>query len=126
MEYSFRYGGKTISLPKYSFNIANKLEEQEEINSGNRKFRDKCRTMYDLIKSMIGSEKTLDLLGEFEKGDVDPNEINIIYLLIVRAYSKPLESFNNDEFSDKLREADVDKIVRLIEAVEKANSLKLN
>ena len=49
MTYSIIINNETVNLPDYTFSIADKIEEQERINSGNGKFRDKCRGMYDLI-----------------------------------------------------------------------------
>lgn len=125
MEYSFNYGGEVVVLPQYSFNIATKLETQEEINMSNKRFKEKCRCMYETISSILGSEKTKQLIGEFNDTECDPNELNVVYLLITRAYAEPVESFNNDELSNKLSSFDIDKVIKLIETAEKASKVKL-
>lgn len=122
-DYRIEYGGNEYELPKYSFLISEKLEKQEEINKGVSNFKSKCKQMYNLIADILGADVTKDIIGEFSS--TDPNEINILYLKIVKAYSKPIEDFNEDTISNSLDNLTVDKIIELTKAVEKANSLNI-
>ena len=38
MDYSMTVNGMVIELPKYTFDIADKIERQEVVNSGTSKF----------------------------------------------------------------------------------------
>lgn len=121
--YELSYGGECVQLPAYNFKIAEKLEKQEAMNLGSSKFRDKCKSMYDIEKELLGDDFVDTMIGKFE--DADPNEINIVYMMIVRAYSNPLDEFNNSNLSDKLDSTKIDKMVELINALDKANNLKI-
>lgn len=103
MRYFVTINNETTDLPDYTFSIADKIEEQERLNAGNGKFRDKCRGMYDLICSLVGKDKVESQIGKFP--ECDPNMVNIIYLDIIKAYNKPLNDYNIDENQTKFSEA---------------------
>ena len=124
MTYTANFEGNIIELPDYTFNIADKLERQESVNSGNSKLKDKCKSMYDLITDLIGAELITTLLGKFNESD--PNRINILYLSIINAYNKPLQDFSESSVDDKINKEQIDKIVSLVSALEKAQNIKVN
>ena len=124
MTYTANFEGNIIELPDYTFNIADKLERQESVNSGNGKLKDKCKSMYDLITDLIGTELTTTLLRKFNESD--PNRINILYLSIINAYNKPLQDFSESSVDDKINMEQIDKIVSLVSALEKAQNIKVN
>ena len=124
MTYTANFEGNIIELPDYTFNIADKLERQESVNSGNSKLKDKCKSMYDLIIDLIGTELITTLLGKFNESD--PNRINILYLSIINAYNKPLQDFSESSVDDKINMEQIDKIVSLVSALEKAQNIKVN
>ena len=124
MTYTANFEGNIIELPDYTFNIADKLERQESVNSGNSKLKDKCKSMYDLITDLIGTELITTLLGKFNESD--PNRINILYLSIINAYNKPLQDFSESSVDDKINMEQIDKIVTLVSALEKAQNIKVN
>lgn len=122
MEYSINYLGDTYYLPAYTFSIADKIEKQEQLNTGNSRFRDKCKGMYDLICELIGDD-IKSVIGDFQS--TDPNVLNIIYLSIVRAYNKPVSDFNQEEASIALNNEQLDKIMQVLSAMDKAKNLKV-
>lgn len=124
MQYNINYNDTVVTLPKYSLKIAEMLEQQDKINSSPIKFREKCKTMFTTLENIIGNEKISELLGKFE--ECDPNDINLLYLSVVKAYSEPLNSYNTDSVYNSLNDMQVDKLTRLMEALEKANKLHLN
>ena len=124
MTYTANFEGNIIELPDYTFNIADKLERQESVNSGNSKLKDKCKSMYDLITDLIGTELITTLLGKYNESD--PNRINILYLSIINAYNKPLQDFSESSVDDKINKEQIDKIVSLVSALEKAQNIKVN
>ena len=124
MQYNINYNDTVVTLPKYSLKIAEMLEQQDKINSSPIKFREKCKTMFTTLENIIGNEKISELLGKFE--ECDPNDINLLYLSTVKAYGEPLNSYNTDSVYNSLNDMQVDKLTRLMEALEKANKLHLN
>ena len=124
MQYNINYNETVVTLPKYSLKIAEMLEQQDKINSSPIKFREKCKTMFTTLENIIGNEKISELLGKFE--ECDPNDINLLYLSVIKAYGEPLNSYNTDSVYNSLNDMQVDKLTRLMEALEKANKLHLN
>ena len=124
MQYNINYNDTVVTLPKYSLKIAEMLEQQDKINSSPIKFREKCKTMFTTLENIIGNEKISELLGKFE--ECDPNDINLLYLSVIKAYGEPLNSYNTDSVYNSLNDMQVDKLTRLMDALEKANKLHLN
>ena len=124
MQYNINYNDTVVTLPKYSLKIAEMLEQQDKINSSPIKFREKCKTMFTTLENIIGNEKISELLGKFE--ECDPNDINLLYLSTVKAYGEPLNSYNTDSVYNSLNDMQVDKLTRLMDALEKAQKLHLN
>ena len=123
MTYTMNYNNQLVEVPSYNFSIAEIIEKQEMINGSRSKFKDKCKSMYDTISDIIGMDNTMDTLGKF--ADADPNRINIVYLSIVNAYNEPLNKFSEEHTFEKLDTQQIDKIVNLINALEKANNLRV-
>lgn len=121
-EYTVNFNEEEVKLPKYTFDIANKIEKQEVTNSGNSKFQDKCRSMHSLLESLLGKEKISELLGSFK--DSDPNDINILYLSIVQAYSDPVEQFNMESTQRTIDNANLDSLKDFLTVFEKASKVK--
>ena len=124
MQYNINYNDTVVTLPKYSLKIAEMLEQQDKINSSPIKFREKCKTMFTTLENIIGKNDISELLGKFE--ECDPNEINLLYLSTVKAYSEPLKSYNTDSVYNSLNDMQIDKLTRLMDALEKADKLHLN
>ena len=124
MQYNINYNDTVVTLPKYSLKIAEMLEQQDKINSSPIKFREKCKTMFTTLENIIGNEKISELLGKFE--ECDPNDINLLYLSVVKAYGEPLNSYNTDSVYNSLNDMQVDKLTRLMDVLEKAQKLHLN
>ena len=79
--------------------------------------------MYDLLSKLLGEDAITNLVGKFTESD--PNTINIFYLMVVRAYGKPLEEYNEENATIDLDKYQVDKIVNLVEALDKASKIKV-
>ena len=114
--------GMVIELPKYTFDIAEKIERQEIVNSGTSKFKDKCKSMYTTICSIIGEDKVSDAIGAFN--ETDPNLINIMYLELIKAYNKPIEEFNQNKLTDSLQNSGVEDITKLLNSLQNIDKLK--
>ena len=112
MDYSMTVTGMVIELPKYTFDIAEKIERQEVVNSGTSKFKDKCKSMYATICSIIGEDKVADAIGTFN--ETDPNLINIMYLLLIKAYNYSIEEFNQNMLTYSLQNTSVMDITKFL------------
>ena len=122
MDYSMTVNGMVIELPKYTFDIAEKIERQEVVNSGTSKFKDKCKSMYTTICSIIGEDKVADAIGAFN--ETDPNLINIMYLELIKAYNKPIEEFNQNNLTDSLQNSGIEDITKLLNSLQNIDKLK--
>lgn len=125
MDYQVEFNGDVYTLPKYNLKIAEQLEKQEAFNSKTELgFKEKCRKMYELVCDLLGQENCEKALGKFN--NVDPNELNILYLSIVQVYNKPLTSFNQATALDDIDLSQYDKLIDFINAMDKAKNLAVN
>lgn len=124
MSYSIIFNGTDINLPNYNFNIAGKIEEVEISNSSNtKKFRDKCKKMYEFETELIGKDKLTEVIGKFD--DCDPNDINILYLSIVACYNQPLAEYNSEKATSKLNTPEIEKLSEVLKSLEGLASLNI-
>ena len=122
MEYNINRNGESYELPKYTMKIAEKLEKAELLNNkASENFKNKCKSMYDFCAELLGKEIVSTLIGKFEESD--PNEINILYLDIIKTYNKPLEDYQQAEASDKLNSMEFDKMTELLKAVAQSEKV---
>lgn len=125
MDYQVEFNGDVFTLPKYNLKIAEQLEKQELYNAKPELgFKEKCRKMYELVCSLLGQENCEKALGKFN--NVDPNELNILYLSIIQTYNKPLNNFNQSTALSDIDLSSYDKLIELINAMDKAQNLTVN
>ena len=114
--YSIVFNGTEVNLPKYSFTIANKIEEIEiSNNNSSKKFKDKCNLMYKFESELIGKQQLSELIGDFN--DCDPNDINLLYLSIVESYQKPIADYNSEATESKMNDANLSKLLEVLNVV---------
>ena len=123
MNYQINVNGSTYALPTYNIKIMQMLDEQEiKNNDASVHILDKLKSLYNTCESLIPNLSAI--IGSFDS--LDPNELNLVYLNIIQAYSEPVNSHNNDEAKTKIQDAlssieGADKMVELIEKLEKLN-----
>lgn len=123
MNYQINVNGSTYALPAYNIKIMQMLDEQEKKNNdASVDILDKLKSLYNTCESLIPNLSAI--IGSFDS--LDPNELNLVYLNIIQAYSEPVNSHNNDEAKTKIQDAlssieGADKMVELIEKLEKLN-----
>ena len=123
MNYQINVNGSTYALPTYNIKIMQMLDEQEKKNNDDSlDILDKLKSLYNTCESLIPNLSAI--IGSFDS--LDPNELNLVYLNIIQAYSEPVNSHNNDEAKTKIQDAlssieGADKMVELIEKLEKLN-----
>ena len=123
MNYQINVNGSTYALPTYNIKIMQMLDEQEKKNNdASVDILDKLKSLYNTCESLIPNLSAI--IGSFDS--LDPNELNLVYLNIIQAYSEPVNSHNNYEAKNKIQDAlssieGADKMVELIEKLEKLN-----
>ena len=123
MNYQINVNGSTYALPTYNIKIMQMLDEQEKKNNDTSlDILDKLKSLYNTCESLIPNLSAI--IGSFDS--LDPNELNLVYLNIIQAYSKPVNSHNNDEAKTKIQDAlssieGADKMIELMEKLEKLN-----
>ena len=123
MNYQINVNGSTYALPTYNIKIMQMLDEQERKNNdANVDILDKLKSLYNTCESLIPNLSAI--IGSFDS--LDPNELNLVYLNIIQAYSAPVNSHNNDEAKNKIQDAlssieGADKMIELMEKLEKLN-----
>ena len=115
--YSVNFDNKKVELPKYSIELALKIEELDNFEGS---IADGLKRMYDFISEVIGLEKTEELLGEFTSSD--PNLINILFLQIVNEYNKPLQDYTIKRSTQVLDNPKVKQSLDAITKVVEANN----
>ena len=123
MNYQINVNESTYALPTYNIKIMQMLDEHEKKNNdASVDILDKLKSLYNTCESLIPNLSAI--IGSFDS--LDPNELNLVYLNIIQAYSEPVNSHNNDEAKTKIQDAlssieGADKMVELIEKLEKLN-----
>ena len=129
MDYIFEYNNEEIQLPSYNLDVVDKLEKADKINmSENRTLREKTKVLFELESDLIGEEKTKELVG----GDLkscDPNIVQILFILIIRAYDKPIDDINAEQTQGTFEQLEQMKEVaeqmnKVPDTVGKVNRLK--
>lgn len=123
MNYQINVNGSTYALPTYNIKIMQMLDEQEKKNNdASVDILDKLKSLYNTCESLIPNLSAI--IGSFDS--LDPNELNLVYLNIIQAYSAPVNSHNKDEAKTKIQDAlssieGADKMIELMEKLEKLN-----
>lgn len=129
MNYVLEYNNEEVKLPPYSFDIEDKLIMADKINmSENKTSREKGKHLFELECELIGEEKTKEWVG----GDIkscDPNIIQVLFILILRVYDKPIEDVNADKEQAMLNQLGeiseyADKMSKMPEVVDKVKGAK--
>lgn len=121
MDYIVEFYGNEIELPKYSLEITDKVEKVESTIARLSTVREQIKTVYKFLEDLLGKETVKTLLGSF--ASCDPNDINILYLKIVKCYNKPIENFQTESIKSDIDETGVNELIPLLEALKQANVL---
>ncbi len=112
--YKVTFEHKDIELPTYSISIAKSIAQLDEVEGD---IETKLRALYDFIASLIGEDKTKEVLKSFQ--EADPNMINILFLSIVNEYNKPLTDFKMEQSFKPLDALDKPQVKTSLDAIEK-------
>lgn len=88
--YKITFEGQNIDLPNYTLEISRKIESLNKVDE-EESIEVKLQAMYSFIDDILGTEKTVKVLGEYEK--CDPNLINILFLSIIDEYDRPRKEY---------------------------------
>lgn len=129
MNYILEFNNEEVNLPTYSFDILEKMEKADKVfMSENKTQREKLEYLYKLECELIGDDKLKDLVG----GDIkscDPNAIQVIFILIIRAYDKPIDDVNAQETEGTMEQLGqvaefAEQMNKVPETVGKVNRMK--
>lgn len=129
MNYILEFNNEEVNLPTYSFDILEKMEKADKVfMSENKTQREKLEYLYKLECELIGDDKLKDLVG----GDIkscDPNAIQVIFILIIRAYDKPIDDVNAQETEGTMEQLEqvaefAEQMNKVPETVGKVNRMK--
>lgn len=122
MVYTIIENGKSYDLPNYNLKISAKMEAVENFKTTAASASDKIRKMYDFITEIVGKENTVEMIGKVD--EADPNDINIAYLDIVRAYNKPLVDYEKARQAEQLDGEAFEKLQKLLGNASVLQALK--
>ena len=88
--YKITFEGQSIDLPNYTLEISRKIESLNKVDE-EESIEVKLQAMYSFIDDILGTEKTVKVLGEYE--ECDPNLINILFLSIIDEYDRPRKEY---------------------------------
>lgn len=129
MNYILEFNNEEVNLPTYSFDILEKMEKADKVfMSENKTQREKLEYLYKLECELIGDDKLKDLVG----GDIkscDPNAIQVLFILIIRAYDKPIDDVNAQETEGTMEQLEqvaefAEQMNKVPETVGKVNRMK--
>lgn len=129
MNYILEFNNEEVNLPTYSFDILEKMEKADKVfMSENKTQREKLEYLYKLECELIGEDKLKDLVG----GDIkscDPNAIQVLFILIIRAYDKPIDDVNAQETEGTMEQLEqvaefAEQMNKVPETVGKVNRMK--
>lgn len=104
MKYVVEFKDKEIVLPQYTIDIVDKIEKADKINmSDNRPYKEKVKALLDLEYELVGKDIVDELVGG-ELNSCDPNDVQILFILIIRAYDKPIDDINAERDDDVLEQ----------------------
>jgi hypothetical protein len=121
MNYTVEMNGNVIELPKYTISVMEKIEQVENKTNSSASTKTKLQGLYEFSCNLVGKEKVEEVIGKFE--EADPNDINILYLSIVREYNKPLNDFEMDKGMEQIKELNNSEITKLGDTVSKFENL---
>lgn len=126
MKYEVEVAGGFIELPRYSFDIDEKLSELSALPD-QLSYRDKIGMLYDFEAALFESAGVdiEDILGA--PAEADPNEVHITFLRIADAYLLPGRLYEAEKLSKSPEIAavrELGEIVKQAEALQKAATVK--
>ena len=121
MNYTIEINNKTLELPSYTLSVMEKIEKVEKNTNSNVAMRTKIKTMYDFVVEFVGKEETEEVIGVMEEADI--NTLNITYLSILRAYTKPLEDFEMEQHQESMRALNNTDMAKLGETFSKFENI---
>lgn len=118
MEYSVVFNGRTVALKNYNVDVAEKIEKHIKLSESSTSVRASLQSLYNTISSLLEDSNVInELVGNFN--DCDPNDLNILYTLIVDSYEKPLDDFEQNRSASAFDNIGVNKLVGIADSIEK-------
>jgi hypothetical protein len=84
--------------------------------------KDKLKKKYDFIQKIIDKEAMIDLVGKFN--DADPNDINIIFDMIINEYDRPYNEHTMQERMAEFEAFNTDGVKAITELSENISKIE--
>lgn len=120
--YSLIFDEKSIELPKYSFEIADRLTKVEAVINSGQAYKKKCEEIFKFEKELLGKEIVDDIVGDFST--CDPNDIMLLYMGIVDCYNQPIVEKKSEQLQKTFDSVDLSKISKLTDSINKLENFK--
>ena len=126
MEYTVIINNQSYDLPKKTIKIMEDMEKISKIDSvKGLGIRDKFKTMFDFIESLVGAEHAKEILGSDKLDEVDLCDVTLTFKKIIDAYDRPLIEYQSQQIEDKLRQLPMDKVSNITGALNDLASSNL-
>ena len=126
MEYTVIINNQSYDLPKKTIKIMEDMEKVSKIDSvKGLGIRDKFKTMFDFIESLVGTENAKEILGSDKLDEVDLCDVTLTFKKIIDAYDRPLIEYQSQQIEDKLRQLPMDKVSNITGALNDLASSNL-
>ena len=120
-----KINGINLELPKYTIDIAEKLEEYDEVKravfDSKMKFTDGLRRYYEILVEILGAEKTAEVVAGETIENVDITKLCTAFISIIDYYKSPIEKAENEVNRKKFREAfntpELKEVTKLVDTV---------
>lgn len=126
MEYTVIINNQSYDLPKKTIKIMEDMEKVSKIDSvKGLGIRDKFKTMFDFIESLVGAENAKEILGSDKLDEVDLCDVTLTFKKIIDAYDRPLIEYQSQQIEDKLRQLPMDQVSNITGALNDLASSNL-
>ena len=119
MEYTVIINNQSYDLPKKTIKIMEDMEKVSKIDSvKGLGIRDKFKTMFDFIESLVGAENAKEILGSDKLDEVDLCDVTLTFKKSIDAYDKPLEEYQTQQMEDQMRRIPVEQMAGITHALD--------
>lgn len=117
MKYEVKFNDKYVDLPKFSYDIAEKIKSIQETKG----LKAQCEAIYDFLKGLVGQDKLKEKFGFGDFDDCDPNELKIVYFRVKAVYEDPAIEDSFEEIKNKVTKMG---LVDLADVIDKVSGVQ--
>ena len=116
--------GQSYDLPSKTINVMEKLDVILKVDTQKGlTVKAKFQKLLDFCSDILGKEAIKDIFGTDKLENMDLSELTLLVLKIKDAYDEPITTYQNEKMFRDLDSIPSDKIVSMIDAVNKMDSV---